>query len=467
MKRLTIALLLCVGLSAHAQWFTGMSQKTGLALCIHLTDSVAELYSPMQTADPIPVSSWSLRNDTLHIECKSIGLKVNAVRRDSTFVGYWKQSIIKEDITFFPTDTLFTLRRPQTPQLPYRFDEETVTADYTDSQGNKVHLEGTLSYPKGDGRFPTIVLVSGSGQQNRDEEIMQHKPFLVLADYLASRGIAVLRYDDRGVGKSTGEVEKADTRLFAEDAEAMFRAVRKNKHVDAKRLGIGGHSEGGAIATMVAACNKDVKFVVMLAGQGCTGLDVMLQQNEAIYRAAGISDSLLAVRMDCMRALFNMPVVSNLKDYKDIIATHTAGLTKEQMDSIGLGKGAAYTMKQQLNNSWMQAFLHLKPQTYLPKVACPVLALNGTKDCQVLAHPNLDRIKALCPNADCRELPGLNHLFQHCTTGSPDEYILIEETFSPEAMNALADWILALSRPLPHAKHLLTPPKHGAIRYIK
>ncbi len=446
--------LICAGLifnfqlsifnSASAQWYTGMSQKTGLALCIHLADSSCELYSPMQTTDPIPVSSWSLRNDTLRIECSSIGLKVNVVRHDSTFVGYWKQSILKENITFYPTDTLFTLRRPQTPQLPYRFDEETIATDYTDSQGNKVHLEGTLTYPKGGGRYPTIVIVSGSGQQNRDEEIFQHKPFLVLADYLASRGIAVLRYDDRGVDASTGSLDNADTRLFAEDAEAMFRAIRKNKHVDAKRLGIGGHSEGGAIAPMVAVRNNDVKYVVMLAGQGCSGLDVMLQQNEAIYRAAGLSDSLLAIRMACMRELFAMPTGSSLKDYKAVVARHSEGLAKEQLDSIGLGRGAAYSMKQQMDSRWMQTFLTLDPAEYLPMVKCPVLALNGDKDCQVLAEPNQKRIKQLCPKADCRTLPDLNHLFQHSTTGAPDEYILIEETFSTEAMKAVADWILSL-----------------------
>ena len=240
--------------AASAQWYTGMSQKTGLALCIHLTDSTASLYSPMQSTDPIPVSKMSLDGDKLTLECKNIGLKINLTRRDSTFVGYWKQGFLKEDITFYPTDTLFQLRRPQTPQPPYRFNEETVTADYTDSQGNKVHLEGTLSVPQGPAkRYPCLVLVSGSGQQNRDEEIMQHKPFLVIADYLACRGIAVLRYDDRGVGASTGPIDSADTRLFAKDAEAMFNAVRTNNNVDAKHLGIGGHSEGGAIAPMVAA----------------------------------------------------------------------------------------------------------------------------------------------------------------------------------------------------------------------
>ena len=436
--------MLCVGLTAHAQWYTGMSQKTGLALCIHLTDSAAELYSPMQSADPIPVSNWSLEGNNLSLECKSIGLKMNLTRRDSTFVGYWKQAFLKENITFYPTDTLFQLRRPQTPQPPYRFDEETVTADYTDSQGNSVHLEGTLTYPKGGGRYPTLVLVSGSGQQNRDEEIFQHKPFLVLADYLASRGIAVLRYDDRGMGASTGPLDSVDTRLFAEDAEAMFNALKGNPHVDPARLGIGGHSEGGAIAPMVAARNKDVKFVVMLAGQGCTGGDVMLQQNEAIYRANGLSESLLAVRMACMHEFFSMPAGSSQKDYKAVLARHTAGLSKEQVDSVGLGRGTAAAIKQQLDSRWMQTFLTLDPAEYLPKVKCPVLALNGSKDTQVLPLPNQQRVKQLCPKADCRTLPDLNHLFQHCTTGSPDEYILIEETFAPETMQAIADFILKI-----------------------
>ena len=412
MKKIAIALMLCVGLSAHAQWYTGMSQKTGLALCIHLTDSAAELYSPMQSADPIPANSWSLEGNNLSLECKSIGLKMNLTRRDSTFVGYWKQSFLKEDITFYPTDTLFQLRRPQTPQPLYRFDEETVTADYTDSQGNHVHLEGTLTIPRGSAtRYPCLVLVSGSGQQNRDEEIFQHKPFLVLADYLASRGIAVLRYDDRGMGASTGPLDSVDTRLFAEDAEAMFNALKGNPHVDPARLGIGGHSEGGAIAPMVAARNKDVKFVVMLAGQGCTGGDVMLQQNEAIYRASGLSESLLAVRMACMHELFSMPAGSSQKDYKAVLARHTAGLSKEQVDSVGLGRGTAAAIKQQLDSRWMQTFLTLDPAEYLPEVKCPVLALNGSKDTQVLPLPNLQRVKQLCPKADCRTLPDLNHLF--------------------------------------------------------
>lgn len=441
---MAIIMMLCVGLAAHAQWYTGMSQKTGLVLCIHLSGEEARLYSPLQTQEPIPVSTWSLHGDTLRMECKSIGFKTVLARHDDGWQGYWKQGIMKEDIVFSPADTLFSLRRPQTPVAPYRFAEETVTADYTDSQGNAVHLEGTLTYPKGEGRYPCVVMVSGSGQQNRDEEIMQHKPFLVLADYLASRGIAMLRYDDRGVGGSTGVIDSADTRLFSEDAEAMLRAVKGNRHVDNRRLGMGGHSEGGAIAPMVAARNSDVRFVVMLAGQGCTGTEVMVQQNEALFRSRGVSERLCKVRGACMRELFALPQGSTVKDYQAVILRHAEGLGKDEADSIELKKGMAYAIRQQLGSSWMQSFLGLDPAEYLPRVKCPVLALNGTKDCQVLAEPNMRRIKELCPAAECRSMEGLNHLFQHCSTGDAAEYMLIEETFAPEAMQAVADWILGL-----------------------
>ena len=293
--------------------------------------------------------------------------------------------------------------------------------------------------------YPTIVLVSGSGQQNRDSEILFHKPFLVLADYLASRGIATLRYDDRGVGASIGPLDSADTRTFSEDAEAMLRAVRNNEHVDATRLGIGGHSEGGAIAPMVAARNKEAKFVVMLAGMGCTGLDILLQQNDAIYRAKGVSGRLCQVRVDCMRDLFALPQGSTLKDYQAVILRHTEGLTPTEVDSIDLKKGVAYAMKQQVESAWMQAFLRLDPADYLPQVKAPILALQGTKDCQVIAAPNIAGITRLAGNHTQHViLSNLNHLFQHCTTGALDEYVRIEETFAPEAMEKIANFILGI-----------------------
>ena len=308
------------------------------------------------------------------------------------------------------------------------------------------------------------MLVSGSGQQNRDEELFHHRPFLVLADYLAAHGIATFRYDDRGVGASTGPLDSATTLTFAEDAEALFNALKRHPAVDTRLLGIGGHSEGAAIAPIIAARNKDVKYVVMLAGQGCSGLDVMVQQNEALFRSRGVSPRLSALRAACMREIFEAYTTTppshsatqspshSTKDLQAIILRHTDGLTKEEIDSIELKKGMAYAIKQQLDLPWMQTFLALDPASYFPKVHCPLLALGGDRDCQVLAEPNLQRIKQLCPQAETHTLPGLNHLFQHCTTGTPDEYIQIEETFAPEALRHILDFLLGPTR-LPTNTH--------------
>ncbi|MBQ7061944.1 MAG: alpha/beta fold hydrolase [Bacteroidales bacterium] len=448
MKKIFILIILAtLPLAAlHAQWYNAYSAKTGLVLSLNLADST--LYSPLQTADPLPVSLWQRDGDKLRVECSSLGFKMTLVSHADTLTGTWRQQIVREDITFLPADTIFQLQRPQTPTPPFRFRQDTVVADYTDSQGNAIHLEGTLTYPPSgagqDGPYPCLLLVSGSGQQNRDEELMQHRPFLVIADYLAAQGIAVLRYDDRQIGASIGPLDSADTRLFAEDAAAMLRAAKAHKMVDKRRLGIGGHSEGGAIAPMVAAKDADVRFVVMLAGQGCTGREVLLQQNEALFRGQGVGDSLVAIRVACMDELMSLPPDVSVAQMQAVMARHTGGLSKAQRDSISLKNSDAYALHTQLTSSWMHNFINLNPATYLPQVHCPLLALGGDRDCQVLAKPNLERIAALCPQADCRTLPGLNHLFQHCTTGLPDEYLFIEETFAPEALHAIAAFIQGL-----------------------
>lgn len=450
MKRIVLSLLLFSScFTARAQWYEAYSDMTGLVLSFNLKDST--LYSPLQSSDPLPVTLWQLRGDSLRVECKSLDFRMTLLRQGPDFVGTWRQQLLREKIAFQPTDTLLQLRRPQQPLPPYRFLADTIVAEYTDSQGNAVHLEGTLTYPKGGGvrqtRYPCLLLVSGSGQQNRDEELMQHRPFLVIADYLASHGIAVLRYDDRGVGASRGPLDSADTRLFAEDAQALFRAAWSHPAVDTTRFGIGGHSEGGAIAPLVAASNPDVKFVVMLAGQGCTGREVLLQQNEALFRRQGLSDSLVSIRVACMDALMALPATASVADMQTVMERYTQGLSKAQKDSISMKKSDAYALHRSLSTRWMQSFIAFSPADYLPAVKCPVLALNGDNDCQVLATPNLQRIQQLCPHADCRLLYGLNHLFQHCTTGLPSEYIFIEETFAPEALQVIADFILSLHLP--------------------
>lgn len=442
-KILTIAaILLAAAVSASAQsgTWSGKLEVQGMELPIvfHLEDENPTADSPDQGARGIPIEVDRKATGAIVIRIPSLGAVFEGQWVLRQIVGTFTQMGVSLPLTLVPGD--LKRNRPQTPQGPFPYGQEEVTFKNGGST-----LKGTLTLPSDFTReTPALVMVTGSGQQNRDEEIMQHKPFLVLADYLASRGIAMLRYDDRGVGGSTGVIDSADTRLFSEDAEAMLRAVKGNRHVDNRRLGMGGHSEGGAIAPMVAARNSDVRFVVMLAGQGCTGTEVMVQQNEALFRSRGVSERLCKVRGACMRELFALPQGSTVKDYQAVILRHAEGLGKAEADSIELKKGMAYAIRQQLGSRWMQSFLGLDPAVYLPRVKCPVLALNGTKDCQVLAEPNMRRIKELCPRVDCRAVEGLNHLFQHCSTGDAAEYMLIEETFAPEAMQAVADWILGL-----------------------
>lgn len=411
-------------------------------------DSLAPvLYSVFQGNAAIHPTSWSFLGDTLVFRNKDISLKITAVYNHSTntFDGTFKQFVTAEKITFSPTEGPFKANRPQTPQPPYSFDEEEVTVT---SKDGRTTLSGTLTLPRKEGRFPAVVLVSGSGQQNRDEELFQHKPFLVIADYFARRGIAVLRYDDRGVGRSTGDATKATTLDFARDAEAMFSFLRHHKRIDRKRVGIVGHSEGALIAQIVAAQCRKVSFIAFLGGQGCSGQEVLLQQNQRMFELQGVPDSLIDRRLACMREFFAVadtigPKGKLIPTLQEVISHNCPTLSQSQLQTVGLDKKSLLGWSQQLQMPWFKTFLKLDAAQYLPHVKCPILALGGEKDVQVPANENLAMIKQLSKGrADVRSFPSLNHLFQHCTTGLPDEYPTIEETFSPEVLKLMADWIL-------------------------
>ena len=411
-------------------------------------DSVVPvIYSVFQGNAAIHPTSWSFLGDTLVFRNKDISLKITAVYNHSTntFDGTFKQFVTAEKITFSPTEGPFKVNRPQTPQPPYSFDEEEVAVTSKDGQTT---LSGTLTLPRKEGRFPAVVLVSGSGQQNRDEEIFQHKPFLVIADYFARRGIAVLRYDDRGVGLSTGDAAKATTLDFANDARGAFDFLRRHKRIDRRRIGIVGHSEGALIAQIVAAQCRKVSFIAFLGGQGCSGAEILLQQNRRIFELQGVADTLVEKRLACMREFFVVadtmgPKGKMIPALQEVISRNCPNLTQSQLEVVGLDKKSLFGWSQQLQLPWFKTFLKLTPADYLPKVKCPILALGGEKDVQVLAKENLALIKKLSGGrADVRLMPSLNHLFQHCTTGLPDEYLSIKETISPEVLEILATWIL-------------------------
>ena len=410
----------------------------------------ATMDSPDQGAKGIPVDRVTFVNDTLKFEVKMIGVTYTGVLgSDNVIKGTFTQMGMSLPLDLSAqTVEKEKIVRPQEPQKPYPYYTEEVK--FTNHGGDI--LAGTLTLPKKTGKYPVVVLITGSGPQNRDEELMGHKPFLVIADYLTRNGIGVLRYDDRGTAQSTGDFQKATSVDLADDAEAAVRYLLTRKEINKKKIGLSGHSEGGIIAPMVAARNKKVAFIVMLAGPGLRGKELLELQTAAIAKASGMTETELANVLKLNSGAYNLVLHSNdtvklktdLTDYfrKNLKDNPTPGEnpTQEQLDMQAKG----YT--NQLASPWMQYFIKYDPFPTLRKVKCPTLALNGSKDLQVPPAENLALIrKAFTDSGNKKltaiELPGLNHLFQESTTGSPAEYAKIEQTFSPKALDEILKFI--------------------------
>jgi pimeloyl-ACP methyl ester carboxylesterase len=324
--------------------------------------------------------------------------------------------------------------------------------------GNR--LAGTLTLPRTAAPHPAVLLITGSGQQDRNEALLGHKPFLVLADYLTRRGIAVLRVDDRGVGGSTGEVAKATSADFATDVRAGVAYLKQRKDIDARRVGLIGHSEGGMIAPMVAAGSKDVAFIVLMAGTGVPGEEILYEQSALILKANGASEAAIARNRAAQEKMY--AIAKTEKD--DAVAARKVREILRQLAASPVtgtaAKGedaAAEAQVKMILSPWFRYFLAFDPRPTLRKVRCPVLAINGEKDLQVPPKANLPAIRAALKAGGNRdhtekELPGLNHLFQACKTGSPTEYSQIEETFNPAALQAMGDWIVAQVTSDPRAR---------------
>ena len=351
----------------------------------------------------------------------------------SEIEGTWTQGIAFP-LVLKRVEKLSRPSRPQEPKPPFPYRSEEITVV---NAAASVTLAGTLTTPEGKGPFPGVVLITGSGLQNRDEELMGHKPFLVLADYLTRQGIAVLRYDDRGGGKSTGNFATATSEDFAGDALAAWQALRARPGVDPRRVGLLGHSEGALIAPMLAARTPEVAFVVMLAGPGVPGDQILLRQGADILKASGAPDAVIAANTDVQKLVFAV-----LREEAD--STRVAG----RLAAIALpgSKEASAAIVKQASSPWFRFFVRYDPAPALEKVTCPVLAIGGERDLQVSVDQNLPAIEAALKrggNKDCTvlRLPGLNHLFQDSKTGLPAEYATIEETMSPIALDTIAAWI--------------------------
>ena len=376
-----------------------------LTLVLHLEQAEgyvkASLDSPDQGAKGIGAYKEYLSDDSIALKVESIGATYRAKLKDGKLDGTFSQMGVK--IPLVLTKGVPEVKRPQEPKAPYHYETEEVTFK---NEADGATLAGTLTWPvgydKNAKKKPMVLLfVSGSGQQNRDEELMNHKPFLVIADYLARQGIATLRYDDRATGKSTGgDVKNATSEDFARDAAAGLEFLRNKKAFS--KVGILGHSEGGTIAFMLGA-QKKVDFIVSLAGPMVKG------------------DTLLAAQSNRILSLSGQPANMTVEKYRQTAASAKI--------------------------PWLDWFTNYDPSDNIRQTRCPVFALNGDLDCQVISSLCLPALQKLLPPSKknlIKEYPGLNHLFQHCKTGLPTEYGSIEETFSGEAMNDIAEWIRQL-----------------------
>ena len=411
----------------------------------------ATLDSPDQGVTGIPVEEVIFKDNTLHLEVKSVGgVYEGKVSEDFLVIeGEWKQSGGTFPLTLKRVDKAVEILRPQVPKKPYPYIEEEVA--YENKEAG-ITLAGTLTLPSGKGPSPVVLLISGSGPQDRNETIYNHHPFLVLADYLTRQGIAVLRVDDRGVGESTGDFSQATSVDFASDVLAGIEYLKTRKEINPEQIGLIGHSEGGLIAPMVAVKSPDVAFIILMAGTGLTGEEILYLQGALISRAMGVSEEDIAKNRQ-----FNEKIFSVIKEEKDkknaeerlrqMFMEDWEKMSDEKKEQIGDPEVFLEAQLKSLLSSWLKFFLTYDPKPTLNKVKCPVLAINGEKDLQVPPKENLSAIEEALKvggnqNYTIKELPGLNHLFQTAQTGLPAEYAKIEETISPVALKIISDWIL-------------------------
>lgn len=401
----------------------------------------AALLRPDVTNDEIPVSKLTLEDGHLYLEITSLNVFFDGQIRPegSVIEGQWKHRAFSQPLSLRRVTEVSKRRRPQEPVPPYPYDKEDVVYTNTDAQ---CQLAGTLTLPHRPRPCPAVLLVSGGGAQNRDGMILGHRPFLVLADYLSRRGIAVLRADDRGVGASTGDRSRATSEDYAEDALAGIGFLKGRSEINPSLIGLIGHSEGGIIAALAAAQSRDVAFVVMMASPGLPGREYLLQYEESIQRALGLSEETVA-----WNRVLQDRILAMLEEEEKNQALTRIKLRQilEELDPPVPQHRLQAALKRFLS-PWHRFLVRHDNGATLRKVKCPVLAIFAEKDIQVPPNGNLEAVEHALKsggNKDYRveKLPGLNHLFQTAETGAPSEYAEIEETLSPVALGLIAGWL--------------------------
>ena len=410
-------------------------------------DYITIMDSPAQGAKDLPTDKTIFKNKELEITMDKLMIVFKGSLQNNNINGTFTQAGMAFPLKLTRGDYKFK-SKPQEPSKPYPYILEEVT--FKNQNAGNIKLSGTLTIPNNVKNPPVAVLISGSGAQNRNEEILGHKPFLVLADYLTKKGIAVLRYDDRGFADSEGDFAKATTFDFASDVTAAVSYLKSRGNVvDINKIGLIGHSEGGMIAPFIASENKNIAFIVLLAGPGISGDKVLLSQSRKALELAGVPENEIEISEKYSGLIYK--TIAHYKGEesdKEInrllheMKNASSGILKAQLTEDSIKKQIKF-----LTSPWMQEFIKFNPDIYLSKVKCPVLAINGEKDTQVLAEINLSGIenslkKSGNKDITIQKLKDLNHLFQTSKTGSFNEYAKNEETFSPIALHIISDWIL-------------------------
>jgi pimeloyl-ACP methyl ester carboxylesterase len=422
-----------------------------LAFHVEQTDNgqwQARLDSPDQNVLGLPMDRVTVSPDLLSIADDVRGMTFSGRFSETgqQVVGEFRQGGAKLPLTLSRTDKApVVARKPQEPVPPFPYESEDVSFANLKA---RIRLAGTLTRPAGAGPHPVVILINGSGQQDRDCFLFGHKPFLVLADALTRKGFAVLRCDDRGVGGSGGDPATATTADFADDVESAIAYLQTRPEIDAKRLSLVGHSEGGLIGTAVAARNPAVARLVLLASPALPGEEIVIAQGRALMKAAGASQAESDASTNIQKELF---AVVKEEDDPDTRRWKLSAVLHAIMAKEGRSEDpkAAAVVDGQLNaltTAWYRHFLAYDPRPDLARVKVPVLALNGETDLQVGAKENLEAIaKAIRSNGNAdvttTALPGLNHLFQTSRSGQPGEYGSLEETFAPSVVATIAAWL--------------------------
>lgn len=452
---LIITLFLFISTSSAQEitgdWYGQLAiQGTKLRINFHVSEKngsyTTTMDSPDQGANGIPTTKTIVNNNVLEIILDNMKINFIGELKEDKIDGIFKQNGMEFPLMLTHNEIeKESLIRPQEPKKPYSYKSEDVF--FINSKANDIKLAGTLTLPNNIKNPAVAILISGSGPQNRNEELLGHKPFLVISDYLTKNGIAVLRFDDRGVADSEGTQKNATSADFATDVAAAVAYLKTRKDIDSNKIGLIGHSEGGFIAPMVIAKDKSIAFFVSLAGPGIDGAEVLITQTQKAFELAGASKDHVDFNNKMSKNIFDfVKTINDKQKLKETVKNYLLEVRKTAPESIAneLTDNGINNQVKSITSAWMSYFIKTDPKQFLTKINCPVLALNGEKDFQVLPKLNLNGIKeSLKHNKDVTtiELESLNHLFQTCETGAFSEYSEIKETFAPKALKLMADWI--------------------------